>query len=254
MVNEALIDMDTVAYRSAASCEPTKAKPYREDLDTAIRRADELMFRILADCETDRFVGYLSGSENFRYRLYPDYKANRKDIRRPEWLQQVREFLVSEWQAKLTDGYEADDAIGIALRDDSIVCGNDKDFRQLPGRHYNFVKLEWDRITPVQGEYNLWVQMLIGDRSDNIPGIPGLGETKAPRVLNGKDPEHWREIVSRLYESCELDFERNYRLLRLLRSEEDFEEIEDFIRQSQGTGVTEDRSTSDSPSVSQPES
>ncbi len=253
MVNEALIDMDTVAYRSAASCEPTKAKSYREDLDTAIRRADELMFRILADCETDRYVGYLSGSENFRYRLYPDYKANRKEIRKPEWLQQVREFLVSEWKAKLTDGYEADDAIGIALRDDSIVCGNDKDFRQLPGRHYNFVRLEWDRIGVVPAKFNFWTQMLIGDRSDNIPGIPGLGETKAPRVLNDKSPADWREIVSRLYESCGLDFERNYRLLRLLRSEEEYEEVENFIRQSQGERVTEDSSASDSPNVSQPE-
>lgn len=253
-MNEALIDFDTVAYRSAASCEPTKTKPYREDLDTAIRRADELVFRILSDCETDRFTGYLSGSENFRYRIFPSYKANRRDLRRPEWLQQVREFLVSEWKARLTDGYEADDAIGIALRDDSIVCGNDKDFRQLPGRHYNFVKLEWDRITPVQGEFNLWVQMLIGDRSDNIPGIPGLGETKAPRVLDGKDPKHWKEIVTRLYESCDLDFERNYRLLKLLRSEEEYEEIENFLSKKQRETVAETSSTEDPGNFSKPES
>jgi DNA polymerase-1 len=246
--------MDTVAYRSAASCEPTKAKQYQEDLATAIRRADELVLRILADCETDRYVGFLSGDENFRYRLFPEYKANRKDLRRPEWLQPVREFLVSQWGAKVTSGYEADDAIGIAVGPQTIVCGNDKDFRQLPGRHYNFVNLSWFSVDELQGEYNLWLQMLIGDRNDNVPGIPRVGEKTAPRILDAKDPDDWKRTVFELYESCDMDFERNYRLLRLLRSEDELEDIEDFIRKSQGKAPTAARSKEDPASLSQPES
>lgn len=225
--------MDIVAYRSAASCEPTKTKHFREDLETAIRRADELMFRILGDCETDEYEGYLSGESNFRKLLYADYKANRNNIRRPEWLQPVREFLVQEWKARLTDGYEADDAIGIAWRGDGVICANDKDFRQLPGRHYNFVTLQWETISEYEADLHFWCSMLIGDRADNIPGIPGIGVTKSARVLSGLPSGSMKERVFELYEQFDMDFHLNYNLLHILRDEEEWFKIEELLKMQQ---------------------
>lgn len=239
MTSKCFIDADTVAYRSAASCEPTKQKDYREDLETAIRRADELMFRILADCETDNYVGFLSGSENFRKRLYPLYKANRDHVRRPEHLQPVREFLVSEWKAKVTDGYEADDAIGIAYSDGGIICSVDKDFLQIPGRHYNFVKGEWNTVSDLGAAYNFWRAMLCGDRADNVPGVPGIGEVKSARVLSGVPYEDLKATVFDIYEQFDLDFHLTYNLLRILRSEEEWYNIENLIGKKQGENTAE---------------
>lgn len=246
----AYIDMDVVAYRCAASCEPTKTKPEREDLDMAIRRADELMFRILADLETDNYHGWLSGSVNFRKLLYPAYKANRDNIRRPEWLQPVREFLVSEWKARVTDGYEADDAIGIAYRPDGVICSVDKDLRQIPGHHFDFVKLQRDSLSSSQADLNFWCSMLIGDRSDNVPGIPGIGVVKAPRILGGLPAGDLKAKVFELYEQFDMDFHLNYTLLHILRDEEELYNIENLISKKERFPPTKDSRSSNSGEIS----
>lgn len=226
---KAFLDLDIVAYRCAASCEPTKIKEFREPLDLAIRRTDELLYRILTETEADDYIGWLTGSENFRKLLYPEYKAHRDVIRRPEWLQQTREFLVSEWGAKVTTGYEADDAIGIAYDGRGVICSVDKDFKQMAGRHYNFVTMQWDDVSELQADFNFWESMLIGDRADNVPGIPGIGKAKAPRILSGLSPGDMRSKVKELYEAYDMDFDLNYKLLRILRDEGEWWEIEQHL-------------------------
>jgi 5'-3' exonuclease len=242
----AFIDMDIVAYRCAASCEPTKTKLEREPIELAIQRTDELMYRILLETDCEEYQGWLSGSENFRKLIYPEYKANRDNIRRPEYLQPVRAFLVEEWKAKLALGYEADDAIGINFTDAGILCSIDKDFKQIPGRHYNFVTMEFDDVSPLQAEQNFWTSMLIGDRVDNIQGIPGIGKAKAPRILEGLSPSEMKEKVFELYEQFDMDFHMTYNLLRILRDEEEFFNINENIkRQSERARATADSSRSD---------
>ena len=70
------VDGDIVCYRCAASCLPSKAKPFEEPLSEAILRLDTLMHRILDDCDTGVYLNYLTGSQNFRKRLDPSYKDN----------------------------------------------------------------------------------------------------------------------------------------------------------------------------------
>lgn len=253
MTSKLYIDMDIVGYRCAASCEPTKNKPFREPIETAIQRTDELLYRIFAECDTDNYVGFLSGSENFRKLLYPAYKANRDHIRRPEWLQPVREFLVTEWGAKVTTGYEADDAIGIAYDGDGIICSIDKDFRQIPGRHYNFVTFQFDVLDGEQADRHFWGSMLIGDRSDNVPGIPGIGAAKAPRILAGYSQRELRERVKEIYESYDMDFDLNYNLLRILRDEGEWWEIENLLSQKQGKNPAKEGGGGDPKELSTPD-
>jgi 5'-3' exonuclease len=119
----ALIDADIVAYRCAASCE--KQGVVVEDSWVALKRVDELMQRIIAETGASDFKAFLTGSDNFRYEYNPEYKANRKDTRRPVWLQQAREHLVTRWGASVEDGQEADDALGIMqtrLRKEAGLC------------------------------------------------------------------------------------------------------------------------------------
>ncbi len=79
-----------------------------------------------------------------------------------------------------------------------IIATIDKDLNQVPGRHYDWNK--GIRYT-VSRELGLWYflrQMLLGDATDNIPGVPGLGEKKADALLDPyrADPEGaWREVI-----------------------------------------------------------
>jgi len=119
----ALIDGDIVCYRCAASCE--KQGVVVEDSWVALKRVDELMQRIIEATQADSHKAFLTGSDNFRNAINPEYKANRKDTRRPEWLQQAREHLVTHWGASVEDEQEADDAMGIMqtrLRKEAGLC------------------------------------------------------------------------------------------------------------------------------------
>lgn len=108
----ALVDGDLVVYRCAASCE--KQGILIEPLEVALHRVDELMQRILYEVGATSYQVFLTGSNNFRLKYNPEYKANRKDMKRPQWLEQCREHLVVQWDAQVSDGCEADDLLSIA--------------------------------------------------------------------------------------------------------------------------------------------
>lgn len=231
MGNLLLVDGDMIAYRAAASCEPTKDKPEREPLESAIFRANDLLYRINNTVASEGYRIFLSGSRNFRKILYPEYKANRDGIPKPEYLDTIRELLVREWEAEICDGYEADDGIGIAHNENTIIVSNDKDFKQLSGEHYNPVKKvdgvttdEFEVVSSEEAAGYFYTQMLVGDASDNIRGVDGIGKVRAGRLLLGKSPEEMHSIVYDLYGDPKRFF-LNHRLLSILRSIEEYEEI-----------------------------
>lgn len=179
---KALLDGDIFAYRCAASAELGEEW-------VAIARLKELLENTLGETEVDEYEVFLTGPGNFRYDLYPDYKANRRDKPLPVHLNACLEYLKKEWEAVLCEGWEADDALGMAQDGGTIICSIDKDLRQIPGKHYNFVKKEFDLITPARGWYNFYSQLLIGDNSDNIKGVNGIGPVRAKRMLEGCQSE-----------------------------------------------------------------
>lgn len=180
----ALIDGDIIAYRCAASCQ--KQGVTVEPVEVALKRTDELMQRILHETASEFYYPYLTGSNNFRLQYNPEYKANRKDFKKPEWLEQVREHLVLQWNAEVSDGCEADDLMAIEQTkqpDETIICTIDKDLLQVPGKHYNFVKSEFRTISPVEGIFNFYWQFVMGDVSDNIFGFDGKARQTIPKFL-----------------------------------------------------------------------
>jgi len=191
---EALIDADLVAYRCAATCEEM------EEPQMAIDRAHYLIETLLHSTQAQQYQLFLTGSNNFRKEINPQYKANRKDKPRPKWLQAVREGLVLKWNAVVTDGIEADDAMGIAQTEDTVICSLDKDMLQVPGRHYNWVKDEETIVTDQLGLKFFWKQMIMGDVADNIQGIRGLGIVKANRLIDPLDCETLEELDEQCYQ------------------------------------------------------
>jgi len=137
----------------------------------------------------------------FRHTLYAAYKANRPSM--PEdlvvqlpYIKQVVEGM--NIPVLELAGYEADDIIGTVVRlaEDAgfkvVMVTGDKDFRQLVSRHSTM----WDPMrdrTIAYGDFKKevgleplqWVDVmaLAGDTSDNVPGVPGVGEKTAVELI-----------------------------------------------------------------------
>ena len=197
-----LIDGDICAYRTAAASEEA-------DENICLLRLDRMIREILHVTGADTYEIYLSGEDNFRYTIFPEYKANRKDVVKPRWLQACREYLATEWKARFAHGCEADDLMAIEQMkgNQTIICSIDKDLLMIPGHHYNFVKNEWTTIDYFGGLKRFYEQLLKGDRSDGIPGVAGLGEKKAARMLEGCTTEQEMfDICRQAYNDDELMF------------------------------------------------
>lgn len=192
----ALIDGDIVTYRVAWTTE-------NESENIAIWRTAELIQRILSESGSVDFSVYLSGptQDGFRYSIYPAYKQNRKQPK-PKHYDLLRNYLVEEWNSHVTAEQEADDALGIEHCKDpgnSILCSIDKDFRQIPGHHYNFVKQEIFSISEEEAVKNFYLQLLIGDVIDNIPGLWRVGPVTAGKIL--KDCKTEDELFDKTLEA-----------------------------------------------------
>jgi len=217
----ALVDGDLVAYINAAS-----AENYTEE--DAVDRAGIQMDNILFSVGADQYKVFLSGSTNFRYSINPAYKANRKDMVRPSHLQACREYLVTEWGATVTDGYEADDALAMAQTEETVICSIDKDMLQIPGKHYSWPiyrkgvvirEAFFTEVSELEGIKFLYKQMLIGDSSDNVLGIKGIGKVGAAKLIDHLLTEkECFDVVVNLYADPER-FLMNANCLWLMREE-----------------------------------
>lgn len=209
---ELLIDGDIIAYRASASAE-------NEEEHIALSRVHDLMHGVLGAVEHTDFRTYLTGGGNFRKKLYPLYKANRTQPK-PKWLSACREQLVMAYSARIVDGIEADDAIGINMTLNTVCCSIDKDLKQFAGWHYNFVTGALEEISDYEADYNFYAQFLIGDRSDNIEGVRGIGVKKAYGILYGKTHDEMFDTVRELYND-DKRFLLNGQLLHIFRHKDD---------------------------------
>jgi len=179
----ALIDGDILVYRVGFSTnEPDEEK-------FAISRMGNFVDRLIRLGGIETYEGYLTGKNNYRSEIATEqaYKGNRKDARKPVHYDSLREYLVSKWGFTVIDGQEADDAMGIKAyelpEDSSCIMTIDKDLDMIRGWHYNFVKEDLYYVTEKEAIKNFYIQILTGDRVDNIPGIKGIGPVKAKKIL-----------------------------------------------------------------------
>lgn len=207
----ALIDADNLAFACAASAE-------QEDVEIACARADSFIENILADTGATEYELWFSGDNNFRYNVYPEYKGNRKASYRPLWEKEVKQYITEKWEANWTDDIEADDMLGIRQLEctDTILAHLDKDLNQIKGLHYNWELrrlgevVREKRIYTVSNEeadYWFFYQLLVGDTTDNIKGVRGIGPKKAAGILHGceSNRERYEAVLGRYSSEEELD-------------------------------------------------
>ena len=105
---------------------------------------------------------------------------------------------------------------------DTVICTKDKDLDMIRGLHYNWTKnKEPYDISEEQAIKSFYIQLLTGDRVDNIQGIRGIGNKKASVLLDGiEEEEELLKVAVEQYERAGLtkeDLINNGRLLWIRR-------------------------------------
>ena len=202
--------------------------PHKEPkgtLEDVLLAVDFLIRKILEDVDSDTYRVFLSPKKNFRHEVAvtAPYKGNRADYLKPPFFDDIRLHLMEEWGAEMFRNIEADDAMGIAQTDDTIICSLDKDLLMIAGHHYNFATEEHRIVTYEEGMKHFYKQLLMGDKTDNIIGIHGIGPKTADKLLDGLTLDEMRCEVGLQYaiafDNPEERLLENGKLLWIMREE-----------------------------------
>lgn len=192
---------DIICYRAACACKDD------EPVANALHSVKLAMQSIIDKFDRGlEYQAFITGPGNYREKIatIQPYKGNRKDVPKPKYLPDCREYLQYAWGAVVVEGREADDALGCiqyAAKDKSTcIVTIDKDLDGIPGWHYNYIKDKHYYVTLEQADFFFYKQVLTGDRTDHIRGIEGIGDKKAEKILAGcKTPDELYKACLRAY-------------------------------------------------------
>ena len=207
-----LIDGHALAYRYFFALERTGMKTSDNQPTWAVFGFFKALFDLLQNStiKPDSIaVTFDVSRQTYRTEMYSEYKANRESM--PDTLRNQIQLIVEGLQALnipiLTkEGYEADDVIGtIATKakqkqHKTYILTGDRDSFQLVDRE-GFIKVimpskgelvefDWYKVYDKMGVYPYQIidyKALSGDTSDNIPGIKGIGDKTACKLLSRFD-------------------------------------------------------------------
>jgi len=214
---------------ASPSGEPTKAAyVFTTTLLSLIQRQNPDMLVVAMDSKTP----------TFRTEIYKDYKANRPSMPEdlPNQISRIEQILdAMKIPVLRLDGFEADDIIGTlakkASKDDidTYICAKDKDMYQLVDEHTYIFDIKKGEVIDddalfekykIHPENFIDVLALQGDSSDNVPGVPLIGEMNAVKIIQkygsldklykhaddikGKRGENLRSFKQQAYLSKEL--------------------------------------------------
>lgn len=193
-----LVDCDGLIYRCGFTVKEG------DPLEFSFAALKKTLEWILFEFKQDPLL-VLSGKTNFRDRVatIKPYKGNRINAPKPEYYNEMREYLVERWGAVLSVDEEADDVLGQQqwTTPDTCIVSQDKDMKTIRGHHYNWVKKKHFTISQLQADLFLLWQVIQGDRTDNIPGLKGFGQKTATKIIqeNNKNIGKIKQHVAMLY-------------------------------------------------------
>lgn len=221
-----LIDADPMVYASGFVADTSMIKKLMEEeglskeeakgkladidyQDHALQVIKTTIDNILVDVFSEHpwYKVYYSGDTNFRTEVatIKVYKGNRDRSAKPKYFKEIREYIATKYNAERVEGQEADDAIGIeqfSHKDKSTcIVSIDKDLLMIPGYHYNPNKKEFFYQNIDEANRHFFWQMLVGDTTDNIPGIHKIGPKTATKLSEESATiEDFRRKVEELYQ------------------------------------------------------
>ncbi|MGI8679749.1 MAG: DNA polymerase I [Jatrophihabitans sp.] len=214
-----LLDGHSLAYRAFYALREVEMSTTTGQPTNAVFGFTSMLINLMRDEDpTHVAVAFDVSRKTFRSEAYADYKAGRsetpEDFRGQVTL--IREVLDAlRIPTMMVEGYEADDIIAtvttqaVAAGIDVLICTGDRDALQLVNDHVTVLYpkrgvSEMTRFTPdeVRAKYGLDpVQYpdyaaLRGDPSDNLPGIPGVGEKTASKWI--REYGSLRDLIERI--------------------------------------------------------
>ena len=195
-----LIDGTAYLYRAYHALPPLKNS--KGENTGAIHGFLNALNKIIEDFNP-KHIGLVfdAKGKNFRHDIYSEYKANRSSMPEElvEQIPKLYELLsLMGYPPIIIDGVEADDVIGTLskkfknIREVKIFSG-DKDFAQLVDKKTSIINpINLDIVDQKAVKKKFGVEpkniidylALVGDKSDNIPGVPGVGNKTASRLIN----------------------------------------------------------------------
>jgi len=197
-----LVDGSSYLYRAYHALPPltnTKGQP-----TGAVKGVINMLRRLLKDFpESPVAVVFDAKGKTFRDEMFAQYKANRPPM--PEDLRPQVQPIYDIVKAMglpllVVEGVEADDVIGTLARQATeqckpvVISTGDKDMAQLVNEHVTLVNTMTETVLDIPGvnaKYGFGPGLMIdylalmGDKVDNIPGVPGVGEKTAQGLIQG---------------------------------------------------------------------
>lgn len=226
----ALIDADIIAFRAAAKVQDDFGDGKVSDSRVAIREAELLLQKWTQYIKPNTILLCFSCSSKkyFRHDIYPEYKAQRRELERPKALNDVIAHLKGKYKYLEIAGLEADDIMGIygtgTMLQNPIIVSIDKDMQTVPTKVFNPDKMKRAvRINPGMANTLMFKQAMTGDTTDNYKGIPGTGPAKAEKIIQSAPAANPWPDVEKAFIDAKLT--RDYaitmvRLARILRAED----------------------------------
>lgn len=232
-----LLDADIFAFAASSATEgvfyfngPDAEPAVDENLEEGLRKARNDIEVVANKLKATRLIVCLTDAENFRYGVYPQYKGNRKAVRKPSTLKAVKDYLAANYETYQRPGLEADDCMGILSTHKTLIPGkkiivsSDKDMKTIPGQLFNPDKHDAPvQVSEVEADRYFMQQVITGDSTDGYPGAKGVGP-KSKFVLALAEcktaKEMWAQVKA-AYESkgfTEQDAIIQARCARILRA------------------------------------
>ena len=217
----ALIDGDSLIYYEMNK--PTLAE--------ALESLDARLEQMFEQVEATEYAGFLTSGRCFRYAAAKTkpYKGNRKYGEKPYIFPAIKEYLRQHWGFTSVPELEADDLVSIyhdPLK--TVICSPDKDvLYQNRGIHYNYGKAEIVTVDDIESIRFLWKQVLMGDSTDGIQGIPKVGPKTADAWLKDINSDDMPTFVLQKYiekfgyAAGISKFAETFKLIYILKSKED---------------------------------
>lgn len=191
----AFIDADILLHRAVSFCDDEFDGEPMNDWRQAMSFFDLLLKKWLEEAKDKVTIGdyYLvvSKGRTFRKDLYPEYKANRKDIKPHPAFFDLKEEVMSLIDVIWEEDMEADDLVGIRVTENprsTLAISADKDFATIPCRlfvpaSHGKAKGSWHVFSEDEANMNWMRQTLTGDAIDNYKGVVGIGPKKAEKIV-----------------------------------------------------------------------
>ena len=231
------LEVPSLEEMRLVTLEPVLFTPEEDELyfAKAWHRFQDLTLSISEFCFADSYLMAVKGDGCFREDIYPEYKANRiKPVdKRNYFVPRLRQKAVELNMATAAHGMEADDQIRIwqeelsAKGEDYVICSVDKDLKCMPGHHLNIKKNIFSEVTPEQAMRFYYEQIIQGDPTDNIKGVPRVGPKGAAKFLKDCVTEaDFQATVIEVYQAAfgedwKKELTLNGRLIHLLKQKDD---------------------------------